>query len=397
MTRQKDGGRESIVTTDPIRRRERKGNTVSRNLIALLIPALCVAAPASSANVDLGESAATGAADLQSIGALAFGPDGVLFAADSLAASIYALDTEDNDEADGGGGLELTDVVGKIAALLGTSPDDIRIGDLAVNPVSKKAYLSVTRGQGDDARPALLRVEADGTIDLVDLGNVHHSRATLANAPDPGAVSRRGQSLRLESITDLAYTDGKLLATGLSNEEFSSKLRTIDFPFSEVGTGTSIDIYHGAHGRWETYAPVRTMALYDIGTSPHVLAAYTCTPLVTFPVANLTDDLSDDDKLRGTTVAELGNRNRPLDMVVYNKDGKDFVLIANSARGVMKVELASISEVPAITERISDTFGLPYETLALEGVEQLDRFGDEHALLLQSESGTLNLRTIPLP
>ncbi len=370
---------------------------MSRNLTVPLILTLCLAGPAWSADVDLGDSASTGAANLQSIGALAFGPDGVLFAADSLAASIYALDTQDNTEAAADARLEVTDIVGKIAALLGTSPDDIRIGDLAVNPLSKRAYLSVTRGQGDDASPALLRVNADGSIDLVNLDNVHYSIASLANAPSPGEVSRRGQSLRLESITDLAYTDGKLLATGLSNEEFSSKLRTLDFPFSEVGSGTSVDIYHGAHGRWETYAPIRTMALYDIGTSPHVLAAYTCTPLVTFPVANLFDDQSDDQKLQGTTVAELGNRNRPLDMVVYNKDGKDFVLIANSARGVMKVELASITEVPAITERISGTSGLPYETLDLEGVEHLDLFGEEHALLLQRDADGLNLRTIPLP
>ncbi len=41
--------------------------------------------------------------------------------------------------------------------------------------------------------------------------------------------------------------------------------------------------------------------------------------------------------MKGTTVAELGNRNRPLDMIAYKKDGKDFLLLTNSARGVMKV------------------------------------------------------------
>ncbi len=39
----------------------------------------------------------------------------------------------------------------------------------------------------------------------------------------------------------------------------------------------------------------------------------------------------------GTTIAELGNRNRPTDMIVYSKDGKDYLLIANTSRGVMKV------------------------------------------------------------
>jgi hypothetical protein len=36
----------------------------------------------------------------------------------------------------------------------------------------------------------------------------------------------------------------------------------------------------------------------------------------------------------GTTIAELGNRNRPTDMIVYRKGGKDYLLIANTSRGV---------------------------------------------------------------
>jgi hypothetical protein len=35
---------------------------------------------------------------------------------------------------------------------------------------------------------------------------------------------------------------------------------------------------------------------------------------------------------QGKTVAELGNRNRPIDMIVYEKDGKEFLLIANNSR-----------------------------------------------------------------
>ena len=39
----------------------------------------------------------------------------------------------------------------------------------------------------------------------------------------------------------------------------------------------------------------------------------------------------------GTTIAELGNRNRPLDMIVYQKNGKEFLLMSNNSRGVMKI------------------------------------------------------------
>ena len=48
-------------------------------------------------------------------------------------------------------------------------------------------------------------------------------------------------------------------------------------------------------------------------------------------------ELKAGNKVKGTTIAELGNRNRPLDMIVYTKDGKHFILMANSSRGVMKL------------------------------------------------------------
>ena len=168
----------------------------------------------------------------------------------------------------------------------------------------------------------------------------------------------------------------------------------VDFPFADVAAGASVDIYHGAHGRWETYAPVRTMAIFDIGEEPHVLAAYTCTPLVTFPVAGIHDEA----KLEGRTVAELGNRNRPLDMVVYQKGGHNYALMANSSRGVMKVDLGEVASVAPITDRVADKAGLGYTTLsALEGVQQLDRYNDSLAVLLVQNDDGMNLQTIDLP
>ena len=144
----------------------------------------------------------------------------------------------------------------------------------------------------------------------------------------------RGPSPRSLSITDLAYADGRVFVAGLSNEEFSSRLISIPFPFSSEGIdGAAIEIYHGAHGRFETKSPIRTFVTYRIGNDPYMLAAYQCTPLVKLPVS----DLKAGAHVKGTTIAELGNRNQPLDMIVYQKDGKDYLLMTNSTRGVMKI------------------------------------------------------------
>ena len=88
----------------------------------------------------------------------------------------------------------------------------------------------------------------------------------------------------MESITDMAFVDGKLVVAGLSNEEFASKLRTVPYPFAAIDAGTSVEIYHGNHGQFETRSPVISFVPYQVNNTSHLIAGYTCTPLVKFPV-----------------------------------------------------------------------------------------------------------------
>jgi hypothetical protein len=244
--------------------------------------------------------------------------------------------------------------------------------------------------------PVILTVDGEGRIAEFLLEDVSFDRADLPNAPEDRTVEgRRGpQNARLESITDLLFLDGKLYVAGLSNEEFASNLRAIAFPFETADEGASIEIFHGNHGQYETRSPVRTFAAVELEDAPHLLAAYTCTPLVKIPIAVL----QNGEKVRGETIAELGNRNRPLDMIVYEKDDAWFVLMANNERGVMKIPMAEVAEAESITEPVDGKAGAEYETLEdLEGVVQLDRLNYEHALLLVQTDTGFNLKTMALP
>ena len=49
-------------------------------------------------------------------------------------------------------------------------------------------------------------------------------------------------------VTDNNFGVVKLIVAGLSNEEFSSKLRSVSYPFNTVDNGTSVEIFHGNHG-----------------------------------------------------------------------------------------------------------------------------------------------------
>jgi hypothetical protein len=344
----------------------------------------------SALSAQAGERAANlkpGTPDLKSAGALAFGPEGILFVGDSQGAAIFAIATGDVKPSAASGALKVEGIDEKIAAMLGTNVRGIQINDLAVNPASGNAYLSLQRGAGPDAAPVVIRVERSGNIAEFPLKDVPFAKVAL---PNPGTGRNRSQA-----ITKLAFVKDRVIVAGISNEEWASNLRSIPFPFTEADKGASVQIYHGSHGRFETNAPVRTFVPYDINGDPYILAAYTCTPLVKIPLA----ELKPGERVKGTTVAELGNHNVPLDMIVYHKDGKEFILLANNSRGVMKITTENIDKVSGITQHISGTAGLSYDTLAsLKGVVQLDRLDKDHAVLLvRTPTGGLNLDTIALP
>src|SRR5262249_32879316 len=124
------------------------------------------------------------------------------------------------------------------------------------------------------------------------------------------------------------------------------------------------------------------------------LAAYTCTPLVKFPVSSL----KPGKKVMGTTIAELGNRNRPLDMIVYSKGGSHYILMNNSSSGEMKISAKNLDKHEAITKE-TEIKGVPYERIeSLKGVEHLDKIDDQYALMLiRSEGGSLDLKRLVLP
>lgn len=334
---------------------------------------------------------------LKSAGPLTFAPGGVLVAADPKAAALVAVKTKDTSA--GSRQLNVKGINQKIAGLLGTSSEAIRIIDLAVNPDSRNAYFSVARGRGADAAGVIVKLGGDGELSVVDLGNAGVSKMALPNPPADKVTGsgRRARNQRLESITDISFVDGNIIVAGLSNEEFASTLRSIPFPFKSSGNGASVEIYHGAHGRFETRSPIRTFVPYSIQGEKHILAAYTCTPLVKVPVAQLKAGAH----VKGTTIAELGNRNRPLDMVVYKKGGKDWFLMANSSRGVMKISTADLAGAPSITERVGGggTEGQPFETIDdWKNVFQLAALDQDHALIVrESNDGALDLVAVEYP
>ncbi len=330
---------------------------------------------------------------MQSIGPLSFGPAGVLYAADPQAATIYALDLGAAARGGAPGTANIDGIDAKLAAMLGTDTSGISITDLAVDARTRNSYVAVMRGRGADAKPAMFRVDGAGKIELVAMDGLQFTSITLPN-PVEANPSARGNP-RMQTVTDMAFQQGKLYVAGLSNEEFSSKLWAVPYPFAAADRGASVEIFHGNHGRLETRSPVYTFIPYTIGNEAYLIGGYLCTPLVKFPVSSLAAGA----KVRGTTIAELGAGNRPIDMILYKKGGSEFLLMANTSRGVMKIPTNTFATEPAITEPVKGTAGVKYETVAsMTGVQQLDMLDAARAIVLaRTAAGTLALQTVPLP
>lgn len=228
----------------------------------------------------------------------------------------------------------------------------------------------------------------------VDLKNVDYTSITLANAPAEDAKDRRGNPLRVASISDLGFYEGKVMVSGLSNQEFSSTFRIIPYPFTKQQDWASLKIYHAAHKQYETFAPIRTFTVAEVNGKKSLIASYTCTPLVVFPL----EDLKPGTHVEGRTVAEMGSGNSPLDMITMKKGNESYLLMANSSRPVFKVKFSQIDAFQGgLTTPVEENFataGVNFISLPVVGVLQMEKLDDTQFLMLQRKpNGDLDFWT----
>ena len=336
-----------------------------------------------------------GKVQLTSAGPLAFGPDGILFVGDSVGARIVAIDTKD-DKASSNAKINVEGLDAKIAALVGVMPQDIAINAVKVNPLSRNVYVSASRGKGPDAAALIAKVDTSGKVSLLSLDNAPNESVSLVDAPNADANART----RMQTITDLNYVNGNVMVAGLSNEEWNSALRSIPFPFKTADKGATLQIWHSSHGRYETQAPIRTFVPYSIAGQQYVLAAYTCTPLVKIPVS----ELKPGAQVKGAEIADLGAGNQPIDMVPYKKAGHEYILIANSSFGVVKLKADNLEKYPAIVApQTTDVAGVPYDKISdLQNVKHIAQVDGSNVLVMtgqpgSGQTGPINLSTVALP
>lgn len=380
-----------------------------RPVAALVYAPVCISLVLTSPDCFGQEGTERPAAPIASMSALTFTPDGILMIGDSQAAAIVAIDLGPRPRQAKAAPVDLADVETKIAALVGSRASDVVVHDMAVDPLSFDIYLSVSRNRGrwreaftlpNDLGNAteLVRIRQDGRLEGVDLTGRGWTRALLPRPVAPGKkhLFKEGVDPRTEAITDLAWDEGTIWVAGLSNEEFSSAIWRVPYPFRDSKASvTTVENYHVAHREWETASPVRTLLPHRIRGRKVLIAAYLCTPLVVFD----TDQLKDGAHVRGRTVAEFGSGNYPLDMVLTRSSKGDRIFLANSNLPALVIRVDAIDNFTgALTEPVDAyTAGIPAEYRSGVSLQQLDNLGERHLVALRRlPGGTLNLETWPL-
>jgi hypothetical protein len=297
----------------------------------------------------------------QAAGALAFSPDGVLFVGDNKLGAVFAFETERGQAPVSLDPFLFESIDEKIAGVLGVAVKSLVINGMAVHPVTREPYLSAGVRNGDRLEPAVVSVSLAGEVRPFDLSSSKMTVHRLTDVPDEGKTfkSRAGSfpyppaavfdekartPLRSMTIVDLKFYNGDVYVAGVSNQEFSSTLRRIPNPFTGAASETQLEIYHLAHGLYETRAPIRTMQFATIDGEDTLVAAYACSPLVTIPVS----ELKHGAKVRGKTIGDMGN-GQPISMVAFRDGDEDKLFITNLSRGPMIVPLSGIRSAEGYT------------------------------------------------
>ncbi|MGF1578738.1 MAG: hypothetical protein ACFCD0_05180 [Gemmataceae bacterium] len=373
---------------------------IRRNMWFVVILGSVVATQVANADHQQLKAAQKGNPQIQSVQAIAFGPEGLLLVGDGRGKQVVAIATGDT-KVNAWTKKRIPNVAGEIAGRLGTMVENIKLEKMAVNPASQTAYIAVTKKSGKE--PMIVTVNGKGQINALDLTNVTYASVSLP------------ADANVKLITDVAWADDRVLVAVQATDRFASKLFSIPTPFDSKITPVvaSTNTFHVAHDRWETRAPIRTLIPYEEKGKKYVVGAFTCTPVVRYPLGGLKAGAN----VKGTSVIELGNGNKPRDMFVYEKNGKKYILmntyrffhkrrpVGPSPYWTVRVDYDLLGEEKKVNDQAIRRVDRNLNKLtdkaevieAYHGVAHMDQLNAKQALVVRKTKDSFDVEVLPLP
>jgi hypothetical protein len=298
--------------------------------------------------------------DLKFAGALEFSDSGTLFVGDNYSGAIYAFDMTAGTAPAQVTPVSIGDIDVKIADALGVPTRAVAINDMAVHPITAEIFISVSRIGNFESAPAIMQITQDGDIVLLDLAALPFEKQALDHFPDQETsfrprglgqnppqvrdLAKGNVSISSLAIMDMEYHDGELFVAGVAFENFLSTLRRMPYPFTGTQSAANVEMYHIAHDQFETRAPIRAMSIQEVDGKAHLVAAYTCSPIVVIDL----EDIVDGAKISARTLMDYGN-GQPLDMVSYSLNGEETLFLTSNSRSPHVIPVASLSGATTYT------------------------------------------------
>lgn len=341
----------------------------------------------------------------KSANVISFGDDKTLFVGDSKSATIYAYSVTSPENKSAQAGYNLSGIDYSVAKFLKTTVDKILARGFAINPANKEAYISFDKISSSAYLPVIVILNQEGNMRLMDLAKTPHTEIKLKDPNTQDFKLWSDASLRSLTITAIKMFKNKVYVSGLSNAEFSSTLRIIDFPFNGNASSIAVEMYHTVHDQKETRAPMRNLDFVTADGKDYLVGTYTCTPFVAVAL----EDLKDGGHVTAKTLAEMAVGNTPIDLFSYtaqdwsgNKFQAMLLTNKNHAAELIKVTdiIAAINKdgmtTPVPTSGV-DKAGMPSENIPqLIGVVHAVDQDPYHVATLRrnTESGTLDLYSL---
>jgi hypothetical protein len=341
----------------------------------------------------------TGNPGIKGIDAITFAPDGILLISDGQASQIVAVQTGDTQPVKGEG-PHVSNIIHEIAGRLGTADKSVEIACVVVNPASGRVYLLVKNLEAK--ANLILKVESSGEIAPLALGSVPFTTVKL---PASDAGSPR--------VTEMSWAGDRLVCSARTGEEFAAKVLVIPAPLgpSAAGAMISAETYHVSHKRWETKAPLTAIFPFEENGKKYIVGGLGCTPIVKYPVEGITNNA----KVKGESMLELGSGNRPINMFSYTKNGKVSVIvntfrfhhakapISPSPYWTCRFDQSILAADNKVNENAThrdvkkpDDAAITMVT-AFHGVMNMAKLDDNRAVVVRDNNGRVDLEVLPLP
>ena len=137
-----------------------------------------------------------------SVGVIEFADENTLFVADADDGRIFAYDLPDIERSTDSASYNLLGFGQSVANQFGVEERDINFHDIATHPANGEIWVSMTISQQDENRPVIVRVNHDGQITQVDLGELNETSVTINDSANDGVKFWRDIPATSLAITD---------------------------------------------------------------------------------------------------------------------------------------------------------------------------------------------------